>query len=70
MLFRYDRTRFLRGLKEYADMELIRGLSLFSYSIAEKVGIPDTTYFHRLFKKHTGVTPEEFRSDPEAVSIS
>lgn len=29
--------------------------------IAESVGIPNATYFNRLFKKHTGIRPTEYR---------
>ncbi len=30
------------------------------YEVAEMVGIPDTNYFIRLFKKHTGTTPKKY----------
>lgn len=30
------------------------------YQVAEMVGIPDTNYFIRLFKKHTGTTPKKY----------
>ena len=29
--------------------------------IAEEAGYPDSNYFIKLFKKHTGVTPQEYR---------
>ncbi|HZG78811.1 MAG TPA: response regulator [Paenibacillus sp.] len=29
--------------------------------VARTVGYPELAYFHRIFKKHTGVTPGEFR---------
>ena len=30
--------------------------------IANSVGIPDTSYFSRMFKKHTGITPSGYRA--------
>lgn len=31
------------------------------YTIGEIIGIPNTTYFIRVFKKHEGITPNEYR---------
>lgn len=31
--------------------------------VAEEVGIPDTSYFIRFFKKHTGITPKQFQKN-------
>jgi AraC-like DNA-binding protein len=36
---------------------------LTSTQIAAELGYFDTTYFFRFFKKHTGQTPEQFRSE-------
>lgn len=32
------------------------------YEIAEMVGISDVTYFSKLFKKHTGMSPNQYRN--------
>lgn len=35
------------------------------YTIGEMVGIPNATYFIRVFKKHEGITPNEYRMRDE-----
>lgn len=40
---------------------LLKDIRYKTYEVAESVGIPDAHYFSRLFKKHVGVTPTEFR---------
>jgi two-component system response regulator YesN len=32
------------------------------YEVAMKVGISDSRYFSQMFKKHTGLTPVEYRN--------
>ena len=41
--------------------EMLKDVRYKTYEVAEKVGIPDSHYFSRLFKKYVGVTPTEFR---------
>jgi two-component system response regulator YesN len=41
--------------------ELLRDVRYKTYEIADRVGIQDARYFSRLFKKHTGMTPTEYR---------
>jgi two-component system, response regulator YesN len=41
--------------------ELLKDVRYKTYEVAENVGIPDAHYFSRLFKKHVGVTPTEYR---------
>ncbi len=41
--------------------ELLLERELKMYHVAEKVGYHDTTYFSQLFKKHTGVSPADYR---------
>lgn len=39
------------------------------YEIAERVGISDVTYFSKLFKKFTGISPNQYRnSSPEVLN--
>ncbi|QGG55761.1 helix-turn-helix domain-containing protein [Paenibacillus sp. B01] len=39
----------------------LRSGKLKVYAVAEMVGYPNYTYFSKIFKKHVGVTPEEYR---------
>ncbi|MDF2713221.1 MAG: DNA-binding response regulator [Paenibacillus sp.] len=41
---------------------LLNDVSLKAYEVAELVGYKDTDYFTKQFKKHTGMTPTEYRS--------
>lgn len=42
--------------------ELLTGSNVKIYEVAENVGITDITYFSKIFKKYTGVTPNEYRN--------
>jgi two-component system response regulator YesN len=42
--------------------ELLRMTGLRSVDIAYQVGYNDPHYFSSVFKKHTGLSPSEFRS--------
>ena len=58
-----NRIRIARALEYLQDEEL---------SITEtaiRVGIPDSNYFTRLFKRITGQTPRAFRSNP-SISLA
>lgn len=48
--------RIKKAKKHLEDFELK------TYEIAELVGIPDPHYFSKLFKKHTGITPTDYRN--------
>lgn len=52
---------YLNELRIEKAKELLMDVRYKTYEVAEKVGIPDAHYFSRLFKKHAGVTPTEFR---------
>jgi two-component system response regulator YesN len=41
--------------------EYLKDPSLKLYEIVEKVGYKHTPYFNALFKKYTGMTPNEYR---------
>ncbi len=41
--------------------QLLRTTELKHYEIAERVGIDDPAYFAQLFRKHTGLSPSEYR---------
>lgn len=52
---------YLNDIRIEKAKELLKDISLKTYEVAEKVGIPDAHYFSRLFKKYVGITPTEFR---------
>ncbi len=52
---------YLNDIRINKAKELLKDVRLKTYEVAEKVGIPDAHYFSRLFKKHEGLTPTEFR---------
>lgn len=43
--------------------ELLENTDLSILKVAEQVGICDQNYFSRLFKKHTGISPTEYRKN-------
>jgi YesN/AraC family two-component response regulator len=52
---------FVNGVRVDKARELLLETYLKSYEIAEKVGFSDHTYFSRVFKKVTGMSPNEYR---------
>lgn len=57
-------VNFIEYLNEFRigkAKELLLGTYLKSYEIAEKVGFTENTYFSRVFKKISGMSPNEFR---------
>lgn len=54
-------VEYLNEVRIEKAKELLRDVRYKTYEVAEMVGIPDAHYFSRLFKKHTGATPTEFR---------
>ncbi len=65
-LYTLAKEHFGHGISDYvaacrleeAKRLLLDGLPV--YQVAERVGIPDTNYFIRTFKKHVGVTPKQY----------
>jgi len=52
---------YLNRLRIYKAMSLISTSDTSIDEIAKSVGILDTSYFARVFKKHCGATPSEYR---------
>ena len=53
---------YLGRLRLYKAMQLLSSTTLPIEQIATSVGIPDSTYFARYFKKNCSVTPSEYRN--------
>jgi len=60
-----DKTcvEYLTSRRLNAAKKLLRNSSIKSYEIAEMVGYNNPHYFSALFKKHTGLSPREFREE-------
>jgi len=52
---------YLTAVRLQHARELLRSTSLRSFEIAEKIGYNDAHYFSYVFRKHTGMTPKEYR---------
>ena len=52
---------YLNRLRIYKAMSLLSSTERSIEDIADEVGIRDRSYFARVFKKHSGVTPTEYR---------
>ena len=55
-------TDFLGEIRVEAAKRLLADPARKIYEVAEAVGIFNPSYFIRVFKKHTGMTPNEYRS--------
>ena len=67
-LYAYFNENYGKTVNEFiSDVRIEKAKSLLSgsrdpiYMIAEKIGIDNHTYFCKLFKKKTGMTPNEYR---------
>lgn len=54
---------YLTQVRLRAAQELLRNTNIKSYEIAEMVGYASPNYFSALFKKHTGLSPRQFRGE-------
>ncbi|MDF2923795.1 MAG: hypothetical protein K0R57_2709 [Paenibacillaceae bacterium] len=54
-------NEYITGVRLDKAKELLRDHRNKLYQIGQAVGYPDPSYFTKLFKKHTGMTPGEFR---------
>ncbi len=52
---------YLNDIRIEKAKELLKDVKYKSYEVANLVGIPDPHYFSRLFKKHSGISPSEYR---------
>jgi len=56
---------YLNNMRIEKAKELLKDVKYKSYEVAGLVGIPDPHYFSKLFKKHCGMTPSEYRETLE-----
>ena len=54
---------YFNQMKMYKAMGMLASTDVSIENIAKEIGISDTSYFARLFKKHASVTPSEYRSE-------
>ncbi|MNL73885.1 Urease operon transcriptional activator [compost metagenome] len=54
-------SEFLAETRMQAAMEWLAREDMRTYEVAERVGYGNPQYFSVSFKKHTGMTPSEFR---------
>ncbi|GIO15536.1 AraC family transcriptional regulator [Cohnella xylanilytica] len=52
---------FLTKIRIEKAQSLLKDKNIRIYEVANRVGYPNTTYFSKLFKKTTGLSPEEYR---------
>lgn len=52
---------YLNDIRIIKAQELLSGSNQKMYQISHAVGYDNVKYFFRIFKKKTGMTPEEFR---------
>jgi len=74
-LYKIAKTSLGMGLSDYIrHLRLKKAQRLLSDTdmpiaqVAESVGICDTNYFIRVFKKHTGTTPLRFKNQKSGLS--
>lgn len=53
---------YLGRMRMYKAMGMLAGTNLSIEQIAQSVSFQDASYFARLFKKHCGITPSEYRA--------
>ena len=62
--------RYLTNLRLQRAVALLHENRLTVAAIARKVGIEDEYYFSRLFRRHTGRSPSQYRADADSNSPS
>jgi len=61
-MFDISPVAYQQNLRIEAAKTLLKTTPLRCNEVAKRVGFSDVYFFHRIFKKHTGVTPNQFRS--------
>ncbi|MEI7026346.1 response regulator [Paenibacillus sp. y28] len=64
-------VQYLMQVRMEAAKSLLRTTDLKAFEISERVGFSEPNYFSFCFRKHTGMTPKDYRSgarDPETES--
>ena len=56
-------TNFINQQKIRLAAQYLKESQLSIAQVSERVGIQDVNYFTRVFKKHMGVTPSDFRKN-------
>jgi two-component system response regulator YesN len=54
-------TEYINKVRIEKAGELLSTTNMLAYEVAEAVGFNDPTYFSMVFKKHTGVSPKEYK---------
>ena len=62
---------YLTEIRIRTAKELLRTTTLRSFEIADQIGYSDPHYFSYVFRKHTGLSPKEFRlqAQPSPVAV-
>ncbi|WP_289370599.1 ABC transporter substrate-binding protein [Paenibacillus silvae] len=61
---------YLISVRVTKAKKLLLQTSLSLQEIAASVGYPDVSYFIRIFKKHTGITPKQYKSETRSQKKS
>ncbi|MFF2482989.1 response regulator [Paenibacillus sp. NPDC058071] len=59
-------VEYVTGIRMEKAKELLKFTSLRTYEVALQAGYPDAQYFSVLFKKHTGLSPTDYRNKTAA----
>jgi len=62
-------VRYMQQMRVDHAKRLLADESLFVYEVAYKIGLDDPFYFSRMFKKVSGLSPEEFRIHIRRASL-
>ena len=60
---------YLTSLRVQKARELIKGTTFKMYEIAEMVGYNNPEHFNRTFRKLTGISPSQYRKEPDTGNI-
>jgi len=62
-------VRYIQQMRVDRAKRLLADESLYVYEIAREIGFDDPFYFSRMFKRVSGVSPEEFRTHIRRASL-